>query len=124
VGATSGNQSQMAEPRNGSNGAIRNRWQPTATVSERMVRRGSTVRVRQRASFFSPLSKVAIARTESKGRKGMPQIVDPPKWIDADSALNSPPLMGADVVDIQVVAALPGKEHWRSLRRFAATVGA
>ena len=27
----------------------RNRWQPTATVPERMVRRGSTVRVRQRA---------------------------------------------------------------------------
>jgi hypothetical protein len=28
---------------------IRNRWQPTATVPKRMVRRGSTVRVRQRA---------------------------------------------------------------------------
>ena len=36
-------------PENGSNRPIRNRWQPTATVSERMVRRGSTVRVRQRA---------------------------------------------------------------------------
>jgi len=37
-------------PENRSNKPIRNRWQPTATVSERMVRRGSTVRVRQRAS--------------------------------------------------------------------------
>jgi hypothetical protein len=35
--------------KNGSNRPIGNRWQPTATVSERMVRRGSTVRVRQRA---------------------------------------------------------------------------
>jgi hypothetical protein len=35
---------------NGSNRPIGNRWQPTATVSQRMVRRGSTVRVRQRAS--------------------------------------------------------------------------
>jgi hypothetical protein len=33
----------------GSNRSIRSRWQPTATVSERMVRRGSTVRVRQRS---------------------------------------------------------------------------
>src|SRR5207253_8452126 len=37
-------------PENGSNRPIGNRWQPTATVSQRMVRRGSTVRVRQRAS--------------------------------------------------------------------------
>jgi hypothetical protein len=36
-------------PENRSNWPIRNRWQPTATVSTRMVRRGSTVRVRQRA---------------------------------------------------------------------------
>src|SRR5438132_10774051 len=36
-------------PENGSNRPIGNRWQPTATVSQRMVRRGSTVRVRQRA---------------------------------------------------------------------------
>src|SRR5437868_15171897 len=35
---------------NRSNRPIRNWWQPTATVPERMVRRGSTVRVRQRAS--------------------------------------------------------------------------
>jgi hypothetical protein len=39
---------------NRSNKPIRNRWQPTATVSERMVRRGSTVRVRQRALCKSP----------------------------------------------------------------------
>jgi hypothetical protein len=35
-------------PENRSNKPIRNRWQPTATVSERMVRRGSTVRFRRR----------------------------------------------------------------------------
>src|ERR1700682_6138483 len=34
---------------NGSKKPIGNPWQPTATVPERMVRRGSTVRVRQRA---------------------------------------------------------------------------
>jgi hypothetical protein len=37
------------DPENRSNKPIRNQWQPTATVSQRMVRRGSTVRVRQRA---------------------------------------------------------------------------
>src|SRR5690349_3206934 len=35
--------------KNGSNKPIRSRPQPTATVQDRMVRRGSTVRVRQRA---------------------------------------------------------------------------
>jgi hypothetical protein len=49
AGATGGNRWQMEHPKNRSNKPIRNRWQPTATVSERMVRRGSTVRVRQRA---------------------------------------------------------------------------
>jgi hypothetical protein len=49
AGATGRNPSQMEEPKNGRNKPIGNRWQPTATVSERMVRRGSTVRVRQRA---------------------------------------------------------------------------
>jgi hypothetical protein len=43
----------------------------------------------------------------------MPQIVDQTKWIDADSALRPPPVMGTEVVDIQVAAALPGKEQWR-----------
>jgi hypothetical protein len=36
-------------PEDGSNRRIGNRWQPTAMAPERMVRRGSTVRVRQRA---------------------------------------------------------------------------
>jgi len=36
-------------PKDGANRPFGSRWQPTATVSERMVRRGSTVRVRQRA---------------------------------------------------------------------------
>jgi hypothetical protein len=41
-------------PESRSNKPIRNRWQPTATVSQRMVRRGSTVRVRQRALLQAP----------------------------------------------------------------------
>jgi hypothetical protein len=49
AGATGGNQWQMGAPENRSNKPIRNPWQPTATGSQRMVRRGSTVRVRQRA---------------------------------------------------------------------------
>ena len=40
---------EQRTPENRSNKPIRNRWQPAATVSQRMVRRGSTVRVRQRA---------------------------------------------------------------------------
>src|SRR6266404_6604315 len=46
AGATGG---KSDDPENRSNKPIGNRWQPTATVPERMVRRGSTVRVRQRA---------------------------------------------------------------------------
>jgi len=49
AGATGGNRSQWETAENSSNSRIGNQWQPTATVSERMVRRGSTVRVRQRA---------------------------------------------------------------------------
>jgi hypothetical protein len=45
-------------PENRSNKPIRSRWQPTATVSQRMVRRGSTVRVRQRASVKRLLMRV------------------------------------------------------------------
>jgi hypothetical protein len=45
--ATTGGKSKDLE--NPSNNPIRNRSQPTANLSERMVRRGSTVRVRQRA---------------------------------------------------------------------------
>jgi hypothetical protein len=41
---------KWGDPKKRSNKPIRNRWQLTATVSKRMVRRGSTVRVRQRAS--------------------------------------------------------------------------
>jgi hypothetical protein len=40
---------------NRSNKPTRNRSQPTATVPERMVRRGSTVRVCQRALIHNPL---------------------------------------------------------------------
>jgi hypothetical protein len=40
---------KSADPENGSNRPIGNRWQPPATVRKIMVRRRSTVRVRQRA---------------------------------------------------------------------------
>jgi hypothetical protein len=50
---------------NGSNRPIGNQWQPTATVSERMVRRGSTVRVRQRASR-NPRNQAILARGRSR----------------------------------------------------------
>jgi hypothetical protein len=40
AGATGGNQWQMGAPENRSNKPIRNPWQPTATVSQRMVRGG------------------------------------------------------------------------------------
>jgi len=46
AGATGATGGKWDTPKNGSNGPIGNRWRPTATVSERMVRRGSTVRVR------------------------------------------------------------------------------
>jgi len=39
---------------NRSNKPIRNRWQPTATVSERMVRRGSTFRLRKEIESREP----------------------------------------------------------------------
>ena len=61
-------------PENGSNKPIGNRWQPTATVSERMVRRGSTVRVRQRAlqkprksGLFTLLLTCTFSRTLGYG---------------------------------------------------------
>jgi hypothetical protein len=38
AGATGGNQWQMGAPENRSNKPIRNPWQPTATVSQRMVK--------------------------------------------------------------------------------------
>jgi hypothetical protein len=41
---------KRASPIEGSNRPIRNRWQPTATSRALMVRRGSAVRVRKRAS--------------------------------------------------------------------------
>jgi hypothetical protein len=59
-------------PKNRSNRPTRNRWQPTATGSQRMVRRGSTVRVRQEGSakaqhvaafaFSSPTCTVGSVR--------------------------------------------------------------
>jgi len=53
-------------PKNRSNKPIRNRWQPTATVPERMVRRGSTVRVRQRLCK-SPAKRRFFVRVHLRG---------------------------------------------------------
>src|SRR5260221_10216492 len=50
----------VRDPKTAQNKPIRNRWQPTATVPERMVRRGSTVRVRQRA--LQKRRKAALSR--------------------------------------------------------------
>jgi hypothetical protein len=57
------------DPDNRSNKPIRSRWQPTATTHNLMVRRGSTVRVRQRAlqkrrtSALSRSGRLALCRT-------------------------------------------------------------
>ena len=56
-------------PKNRSNKPIRNRWQPTATVSERMVRRGSTVRVRQRALHKRRTSALSRSRRLAPRRR-------------------------------------------------------
>ena len=57
---------------NRSKGPIRNRWQPTATVSQRMVRRGSPVRVRKRALQKSRKAGLSVsdglARSSACGR--------------------------------------------------------
>jgi hypothetical protein len=53
---------------NHSNNLIRNRWQPTATVSQRMVRRGSPVRVRKRA-----LQRPRKRGLLSSGRPSLPR---------------------------------------------------
>src|SRR5581483_10373533 len=53
-----------------SNRPIRSRWQSTATASKRMVRRGSTVRVRQRACRVTRLSRLRIAGARRGGRPG------------------------------------------------------
>ena len=56
AGATGGNRWQMGDPRNRSNRPIRNRWQPTATVSERMVRRGSIAHAKAGTTDHSVLA--------------------------------------------------------------------
>ena len=47
---------------------------------------------------------------EREGREGVPEIVDPPKRGDADGLLCGPPLIGAEVVDVEVAAPLAGKQ--------------
>jgi hypothetical protein len=60
AGATGGNRWQMRQARNGSNKLIRNPRQPTATVQDRMVKRGSTVRVRQAGHCKSPARRAFV----------------------------------------------------------------
>jgi hypothetical protein len=62
---------------NGSNRPIGNGWQPTAMVSERMVRRGSSVRVRQRALKGPAKASLFVRRlgvTLAKSAAGQPLV--------------------------------------------------
>jgi hypothetical protein len=51
--------------------------------------------------------------TQGEGREGVPEILDPTQRLDAHSQLRRPPLEGAEVVDIEVAAALTGEEQRR-----------
>lgn len=48
--------------------------------------------------------------TEREGREGAPEIVDPPRWRDAGDLPCRPPLERSEVVDVEVAAALAGKQ--------------
>src|SRR5206468_8775213 len=47
--------------------------------------------------------------TEREGREGVPEIVDPANRLDARGFLGWPPLVWAEVVDVEVAASLSGK---------------
>src|SRR5262249_50120895 len=49
------------------------------------------------------------------GREGVPEIVDPPQQFNAGSFLSRAPLERSEVVDVEVAAALAGKEQWRTV---------
>ena len=66
AGATGGNRSQMEWPENGSNKPIGNRWQPTATVPERMVK-VDHLPAKEGVTFLAPQSEV-----ESREPEGPP----------------------------------------------------
>ncbi len=73
---------------NRSNKPIRNRWQPTATVPERMVRRGSPVRVRKRALHKRRTSALLRLSRLAPRRARLPLLMDfPSSAIAFDSAL-------------------------------------
>jgi hypothetical protein len=70
---------KLDTPENRSNKPIRNRWQPTATIPERMVRRGSPVRVRKRA-LQSPRTPAVFVRIDLQQRQravGMEPVMEP-----------------------------------------------
>jgi hypothetical protein len=98
---------------------IGNRWQRTATVPERMVRRGSTVRVRQRASTIPCkwvfVTRVARAcdrgRTRSQGRR---QCVLTPLY----ASRGTPTVSGAfrrDQGQSEIISGLPARGPRRSV---------
>ena len=49
--------------------------------------------------------------------EGVPEIVDPSERIDARGLLCRSPLVGTEVVDVEVAAALAGKDEWRVVLR-------
>jgi hypothetical protein len=51
--------------------------------------------------------------TEREGREGVPEIVGPANRVDARGFLGWPPLVWAEVVDVEVAASLSGKEERR-----------
>jgi hypothetical protein len=57
------------------------------------------------------------AGTERERREGVPKIVDPPQRADASGTLSRPPLKRAEVVHVEVAAALARKQQRRILTR-------
>ena len=53
--------------------------------------------------------------TERESREGVPEIVDPPQRPEASGFLGGPPLVGAEVVDVEVAPALAGKQERRAV---------
>jgi hypothetical protein len=55
------------------------------------------------------------AGTKREGRKGVPEIVDPPQRHNAHRLLGGSPLERAEVVDVEVAASLTGKQKRRAV---------
>jgi hypothetical protein len=56
------------------------------------------------------------AGTQREGREGVSEIVDPPRRIDAGGLPCRSPLVGAEVVDVEVAAPPPGNSSGEPLR--------